>query len=516
MEKSKDNGALLLIISTLLVKILGVLYKVPLSYILNEEGMGYFNTAYTLYGFFYILCSTGIPKAVTMQVSGQEGVNKRNLFLLYNKGFVIISVVVFALFLVLAKPISLLLKIDAIFYSLIGIAPAVFFAAISSLYRGYLIGVGRVGGIAIASLVEGASKFIFGIIFAMLSSYLGFELYLISMCTILGISIGGMLSTLIMYVCCKTLIKKEKTGQSTSISLKQNANELVKIALPITISSVAINLGGLFDLPILVGSLSRLNFSHTDIVALYGNYSTLGLPMFNLVVSLTAPLCITLLPKLCVAYKKGDNLEAASLIKSTTKISMFLTCCAVGVLFYFPFDILDILFSSTASVNGYLTLSYLALSLLFYVPLCICNTIHEAKRRLMVPIFSLIIGSFVKIVVGYMLCTITTLSVSGLAVANIISYLCSLTISTAFLDEKRAFIKSLLWSILYVLLSLIAYGIFYQFFYKTGVMGNSLLSFVALIIISSLCYLIFVALFEYLTNKKTTDRQNIQKNEAYN
>ena len=53
------SGAVSLTVATLIVKILGVLYKIPLANILGDEGMGYFNSAYTVYSFFYLLCTAG-------------------------------------------------------------------------------------------------------------------------------------------------------------------------------------------------------------------------------------------------------------------------------------------------------------------------------------------------------------------------------------------------------------------------------------------------------------------------
>ena len=60
-QKNRDTGfirgAAALSLASLLCKILGVMYKIPLSRILLDEGMSYFNTAYTVYSFFFILCS---------------------------------------------------------------------------------------------------------------------------------------------------------------------------------------------------------------------------------------------------------------------------------------------------------------------------------------------------------------------------------------------------------------------------------------------------------------------------
>ena len=71
------KGALSLTISTLIVKFLGLIYKVPLSYILSDEGMGYFNSAYTVYTFFYIICTAGVPKAISILTAKAEEDGKR-------------------------------------------------------------------------------------------------------------------------------------------------------------------------------------------------------------------------------------------------------------------------------------------------------------------------------------------------------------------------------------------------------------------------------------------------------
>jgi O-antigen/teichoic acid export membrane protein len=58
------DGAISLTLSTMVVKVLGLIYKIPLSHLLSDEGMGYFNSAYTVFALFYLLCTSGVPKAV--------------------------------------------------------------------------------------------------------------------------------------------------------------------------------------------------------------------------------------------------------------------------------------------------------------------------------------------------------------------------------------------------------------------------------------------------------------------
>ena len=78
-NKISDNiikGTFSLTISTLIVKILGLIYKIPLANILGDEGMGFFNSAYTVYSFFFILCTAGVPKAIMIIVSSAKAKNE--------------------------------------------------------------------------------------------------------------------------------------------------------------------------------------------------------------------------------------------------------------------------------------------------------------------------------------------------------------------------------------------------------------------------------------------------------
>ena len=59
------GGAIWLTVSALILKAIGLVYTVPLSYMIGDEGMGYFNSAYTIYTLFYIISTAGIPKSIS-------------------------------------------------------------------------------------------------------------------------------------------------------------------------------------------------------------------------------------------------------------------------------------------------------------------------------------------------------------------------------------------------------------------------------------------------------------------
>ena len=63
------HGALILTASILIVKLIGALFKVPLTWVITEDGLGYFNTAYNFYGPIYSLATAGFPIAISRLVS---------------------------------------------------------------------------------------------------------------------------------------------------------------------------------------------------------------------------------------------------------------------------------------------------------------------------------------------------------------------------------------------------------------------------------------------------------------
>ena len=65
------KGTMILVLANGLTKVIGALFKIPLTYLLHESGMGIYNTAYQLYVLFFIIATAGLPVAVSKMVSEQ-------------------------------------------------------------------------------------------------------------------------------------------------------------------------------------------------------------------------------------------------------------------------------------------------------------------------------------------------------------------------------------------------------------------------------------------------------------
>ena len=71
------SGVLILTVSNIVIKVLGLLLKIPLTNMIGEEGMAYFNLAYSIYKWFYMLSTAGLPVAVSIMVSEARMRNRR-------------------------------------------------------------------------------------------------------------------------------------------------------------------------------------------------------------------------------------------------------------------------------------------------------------------------------------------------------------------------------------------------------------------------------------------------------
>ena len=74
-KQSFLQGVAVLTAATIIVKLLGFIYKVPLQNILQERGFGYFNTAYDVYNVLLMISTTGLPVAMSRMISEARALN---------------------------------------------------------------------------------------------------------------------------------------------------------------------------------------------------------------------------------------------------------------------------------------------------------------------------------------------------------------------------------------------------------------------------------------------------------
>lgn len=431
------DGAASLAVATAVTKVLGLLYKMPLSRILGDEGMGYFNSAYTVYTFFYILCSAGVPKAVAIVVSENDakenGAGEKRIVRNALAAFFMIGILATVLFVLFVEKLCGIIGNSGALYTMLAIAPTLIFVSVAGVAKGHLNGNSRLLPLAVSQLIEGGAKFFLGILFALWGERLGLSLPLISAFTVLGITLGSAASALYLFSCSKRATFDKDVGGGAE---KHCVGKILKISLPLTLGAGVMSLSNMVDLAMIMRRLRYAGYSESEASALYGNYTTLAVPMFNLVVSLVTPFFIAAVPLLSRAHIKGDSLAFEDELNFTLKKAFFIAVPSTAAFVVYSEELLSLIFVRGTAQVGAPLLTLLAPSLIFLTGQTLVNTALEAKGHYKAPIISMLIGNIPKIFISYFLISDEAFGISGAPLGTLLSYATGFLVSILILHIK--------------------------------------------------------------------------------
>ena len=168
--RSFIQGALVLGIANLIVKVIGAVFKIPLINLIGDDGMGYFNIAYQIYTFMFIVATAGFPIAISKMVAeSMARGDERDAHRIFQTALSFLAVVGLAGTAVLFIFPDALEGMTAVPGSSLGItaiSPAVFFVAMASVYRGYFQGRQNMVPTALSEIIEASAKLLVGICLA--------------------------------------------------------------------------------------------------------------------------------------------------------------------------------------------------------------------------------------------------------------------------------------------------------------------------------------------------------------
>ncbi|MEG2669408.1 MAG: oligosaccharide flippase family protein, partial [Oscillospiraceae bacterium] len=178
MENKKNTGqtflkgALILGVANLLVKIIGAVFKIPLINLIGDDGSGYFNVAYQIYTFMFIVATAGFPIAISKMVAESMARNDvRDAQRVFQIAFSFLAVIGFLgslILFVFARQLAELVGIPDAAIGIRAISPAVFFVSMVSAFRGYFQGKQNMFPTAASEVIEASAKLIVGMILASL------------------------------------------------------------------------------------------------------------------------------------------------------------------------------------------------------------------------------------------------------------------------------------------------------------------------------------------------------------
>ena len=418
-------------VSNLIVKAVGLLFKIPMTALIGEEGMGYFNGAYTIFTWLYMLSCAGLPTAASMLIAripeNKRGDGAKRIFRLSLCIFTAVGLIG-SLTLIFGAPlIAHLMRVENSEPAIIAVAPTLFFICQSAALRGYFQGFSDLRWHSLSQVIEALGKLGLGVALAYHALESGKSVSVAAAYAAGGITVGvgaGMLTLYIAYT-----LTKRRTVEREVTPTKALARGLITSMLPITLSSSVMSLTSLIDSMLMTRTLHASGMAQAEVAAVWGNYSSLAVPMFNLPPVLTMPIAYALLPSLSAALASGQTGKAAKLTHDAAKSTAFFAVpCAVGMSAMSK-PILSLLFADDVAERGAMLLTLLAPSSMLLCMLGLTNTILQASGHERVPLYAMLAGAVAKLVATWTLTPI--LGKFATPVSTFICYFTVLIISVS-------------------------------------------------------------------------------------
>ena len=498
------SGVLLLTLSTVLVKFVGLFYKIPMLSYLGSEGMGYFHSAYEIYAIFCIIATAGLPIALSVLISAAlaeerredvEGIWQISLAL-----FIIIGFLGSLLMWVLADPICKWIKSENAKGCMISIAPTLFFVCVSSAIRGFFQGHQRMLPTALSQLLEALGKLVFGLLFAHLALKQGAEVPQLAAAAGWGVTAGTVLSTLYLALEMMRFRSQNASFKKASFSnYKQRvAKKLLKIALPITLGSFVISLTKVVDMSMILRRLQAIGYTPMQANEAYGSYTTLAISVFAVLPTLLNSVALPLVPILSSAIAAEERSTEQKMIELSYRINSLIGIPASIGITLFARPILSLLFGNQreAVETAAPLLSILGISVFLSCMITATNSVLHAYREVKKPIYSTVAGLVAKGISAYVLIGIPAIGLWG---APISSFFCNAIIVAMNMHFVSRFCDDLDIKSLFLrptLLSVLSLGIaFGEFLLLSRRFGETALITLVCIATAVLLYLVLGCLF---------------------
>ena len=435
------GGVFVLGVGNLLVKVIGLFFKIPLSRLLGDEGMGYFNTGYTVYSWLFLVGCTGFPVAVSMLVSeaternGEETTDARRVLSVSLAFLFAIGLIGCLLLSFFSSAIAERIGNPGSAGAISSIAPAVLFCSLSGGVRGYFQGKKRMGPTAVSQLIEAALKLALGITFARRALNAGYDLPSVAAFAIRGVTVGAVASTLflLLELLAEPGFTRNKYKGRKRESIRPLSRRLLSIAFPITFSATVMSVTGLIDLVFVMQRLVHGGLDLSSATAIFGNYTTLAVPFFNLPGILVSPIATGIVPFLSSDLTKADGKSANERSASAIRFALILSVPAALGLGLFGERILSLFFVRSSAALAAPILAVLSPGIVFLSLVTVSGAILQARGKPGITVLSMLLGATVKTAAGFYLIGLPTVGIYGAAIGTVLCYAVAATVNLVYL-----------------------------------------------------------------------------------
>jgi stage V sporulation protein B len=457
--------ALVISLSNLIVKIIGVAFRIPLTNML-QGATGIYTAAYSVYAMLYMVSTSGLPVAISRMVASSRKLERKTeIKRIFRSGLILFGTIGLLCTLVMFFGSDAIARrtnhADAALAMKV-ISPTLLLICISSALRGYFQGLRNMVPTAVSQLIEAICKLALGLGGARYAIAMGYSPLVQAAFAIAGITIGTVAAMIYMII-YKYFFEKKDTfvGIEDTDSYSTIYKNLVKIALPVTITSSALYFSQFLDTLVINNFLIGSGVDGKIAEDLYTAYTSLTLSISDLLpATLVFPIAISILPAVSSALAVNDQKQADNYIYSSVRISAIIALpCAFGMFAVSRPAIALIYGANFGSADNLVrlwngkpympidiasnSLMILSIGIIFISLLSTTNALLQAVGRQHLPVISVGVGMVFLVGLEIGLVSIPEIGIYGAPLASVACYISALIMNMLFLRKYRSFKISL-------------------------------------------------------------------------
>ena len=477
------GGAAILAVGILVVKLIGMFYKIPLVNIIGAQGNSDFSNAYNIYAVLLTISTAGLPVAVSKLVSEANALNRQNqvrsIFRTSMVLFLALGLLSFLLMYFRADWLAEMMHDTKAAAGIKALAPAVVCVGCLAAFRGYTQGHQDMVPTSVSQIIEAMCKLVVGLALAWWLIKAGQPDYIAAAGAITGVTVGTVVALAYMLIRYTLRRSREQSrADDRPDSMGGIMADILRIAVPITLSASMVGIVTVIDSSLVQGQLQRallekpacwelyrefIDFAPLQAAldswkaalpegqgatialltqqaeqgaagaqqlrellesvsrTLYGNYSG-ALNIYNLPTSLMAAITASVIPAVSGALARRDRRGAGKITGSALRITALLAFPMGVGLFVMGTPIMQLLYPALSAQLAGPLLSTLGLATVFVCMMLVCNSVLQAHSFVNLPVLVMLLGGGLKIVTNYHVVVQPGIGIYGAPMGNILCF----------------------------------------------------------------------------------------------
>lgn len=437
--------ATILALAGILVRVIGVLYRSPLTAMIHDEGNGYYSTAYNIYALVLLISSYSIPTAISKLISEKIALHQyKNIKRILKCIFIYVCAIGGGAAIILFIIAPYIVDVNAV-PALRVLCPTVFLSGLLGVFRGYF----QAHKVTLYTSISQIIEQIFNAVVALVAAYIFIQPYVgvnatkVGSYGAAGSALGTGMGVLIGLIYIVFMYLKKKNKFEEEIHINDESDEhidthkeifrmIIHIITPIILATCVYNLVTTVSMYIFYFTQSFHGIDRITYYSYYGIFSTKYITLQNVPVALASAMSTAAIPSISSAWAVGNKREAKEHIRSGISVTMLILIPAAVGMTVLAYPIIGILFpqKETLMLATHLLMMGTPAIVLFGLS-TLTNGILQAIGEVNVPLKNASITLVIYAIILTMILLITPFGVYALVFGN-----CLYPLLVCYLNQK--------------------------------------------------------------------------------